>query len=245
MNDSQLQITYEDENIVALYKPQGFHVHPHENPDHRVHKSKVCLYVVRDLIGAYVYPVHRLDVGTSGILVMAKTKTEASRLGQLFQNHEIKKSYWAVVRGVPKEDEGLIEIPLELDSTGELVPASTHYKRVAVVKSTEVIPKSGRPGVFSLMRVIPKTGRFHQIRRHFNRISHPLIGDAQHGDSHNNRFFKEHFNISKLCLWADEIHLPQLGSEDLLTLKSPLPNKWRHISDIFQYHSLGLDADGK
>jgi tRNA pseudouridine65 synthase len=234
MNSLSTQVLYRDENVAAFYKPSGFHVHPHENPIHRVHRSQVLLYQARDLLGQYVYPVHRLDAGTSGVILFALSSAIAKELALKFQNHQVQKTYEVVVRGFIPE-QGFIDLPLELDSTNELVPAHTDFRRLSTVDFPVAVGKRNPTARYSLVQASPRSGRFHQIRRHFGRKAHPVLGDAAHGDSKHNQFFRNELKISGLCLRATHIEVPVSWLSEPLRVRSPICAKWEQIHSLFSY----------
>lgn len=227
-----MDFLYQDEDLVLIDKAPGYHVHPPED-DYPVPRAKICLYRVRDTLKQKIYPVHRLDVATSGLLLFAKSSEAASHLCQQFAAQSVRKTYWAVARGWTPE-EGLIEIPLLSDSSGELLEARTRFHRLATVELPHAVGKRFPQARYSLLRVHPETGRFHQIRRHFNRLSHPLVGDGTHGDSHHNRFFREQLGLPGLCLRSARMELihPRTGRK--LLLRAPLTDKWRKIQELFK-----------
>jgi tRNA pseudouridine65 synthase len=227
-----LSLLYQDEHFIAVNKPSGFHVHPHEDKRNRVPREMICLYHARDMVGKHVYPVHRLDAGTSGVLMFALSSQSASVLCKMFAEQNMQKTYHAVVRGYAPES-GDIELPLELDSTGDLVPAKTSFRRLATVEFPVVIAKKFPTSRYSVVEAKPKTGRWHQIRRHFNRISHPLIGDADHGDCKQNRFFRNELGVPGLCLKAQSLELVHPWSGDTIKIEAPKCEKWEKISQIF------------
>ena len=235
-----MEILFQDDHLVAIDKPQGFHVTPHENPQHRVSRDQVCLYVVRDLIGQWVYPIHRLDAGTSGVVLFALSSEAARRMSEVFQSRAIIKSYRAVARGYVV-DEGEITVPLELDSTGELVDAHTQFKTLKRIELPFAVGKRFPQARYSLVEAQPLTGKFHQIRRHFNRISHPLVGDAVHGDSHHNRFFRETLGIQGLCLQAKSLAFKHPWSGQGIKITAADSEKWKKIQLLFHSES-PLDA---
>ena len=227
---NKVAILQRNKDFVGIYKPAGFHVHPHENPIHRVHRSMTLLYAARDLVGEYLYPVHRLDAATSGVLVFALSKEAAREMSHLFQTQQVEKTYEAVVRGWLHEP-GTVELQLELDSTQELVDARTDYRPL---RRIEVPFPSGRrhpTARYTLLKAWPKTGRFHQIRRHMARISHPLLGDAAHGDSKQNKFFRETFKMPGLCLRAQKISF--VWQNQTVEIESPICARWQKIHEIF------------
>nr|BFD67404.1 tRNA pseudouridine(65) synthase TruC [Bdellovibrio sp. HAGR004] len=227
-----MELLYKDEYFIAVNKPSGFHVHPHENPEHRVSRDKICLYHARRMMKQHVYPVHRLDAGTSGVLLFALSSPAAGQLCKLFSERATHKTYQAVVRGYVKEADD-IQIPLELDSTGDLVEAHSSYKRLATVEFPVAVGKKFPTARYSWVEVTPHTGRYHQIRRHFNRISHPLLGDAVHGDSHHNRFFRTELGVEGLCLKALRLEFTHPWSGEKVSIEAPPCEKWKKIQFLF------------
>jgi tRNA pseudouridine65 synthase len=221
----QLRILYQDERIVAVDKPSGFHVHPPEDERHRIARGSNCLFLLRRQIGSYLYPVHRLDGATSGVLLFALDGEAAAALQQQFQNREITKIYFAMVRGWT-DAEGRIESPL---SGAESV---THFTRIA---TTELPVAVGRyPSTrYSLVHVRPETGRMHQIRRHFEHLRHPLIGDSTYGDGPHNRFFKERIPGSSLFLKAHSIAFTHPSTRKMIRLKAPWNHVWHQAFEMF------------
>ena len=227
---SSFSILYSRSDLVVIDKPAGFHVHRPENQAERVPRHKIILHQLRDQLGMRVYPLHRLDVSTSGVLAFALNPQAASYWAQQFQNHQVEKTYWTVVRGY-LPDEGEINIERELDSTGALVPCKTAYRTLSRLELPEAVGRRHQTARYSWLEVFPKTGRFHQIRRHMNRISHPVIGDATHGDSHHNRFFREKLGIAGLCLRATRLKLPH--PEEIIVIEAGSSPKWKKIEKLF------------
>ena len=231
-NSGPFEILYRDDDLIAIDKPWGFHVHPPENSPVKVPRHKICLPILRDQIGCYLYPVHRLDVATSGVLVWALNSKAASGLNQAFREQQVKKSYQAVVRGFTP-DEFTVDLPLELDSTKELVPARTDFKKIRQIEIEVPVGKKFPTARYTWLRASPQTGRYHQIRRHLNRISNPILGDTDHGDSHHNRFFREKLGISGLCLRSFEIQFKHPNRNENVCIKAGINPKWHKISELF------------
>ncbi len=217
-----------DEDLVAIEKPAGFHVHQPEFPRRRVPDEVTCLSNLRRQIQCYVYPVHRIDVATEGVLIFALNRESAASLCRQFQAGEISKTYFAVVRGWT-DDQGEIDLPLELDSTGVAVESFTRYRTHTRIELPYAVGKRHSSARYSLVEARPETGRFHQIRRHFARLSHPLIGDAIHGDSHHNRFFRAELGLSGLWLKAlsIEFHHPRSGLR--VSVDCPWGPRWQNL----------------
>lgn len=227
-----------EKDFVAIEKPSGFHVHQPEFPRRRVPKNITCLHVLRDQIQTWLYPVHRLDVATEGVLLFALNKESASSLCRQFQQGLVKKTYFAIARGYTL-DQGIIDVPLELDSTGVPVPSLTRYKTHARVELPFAVGKRHSSARYSLIEAFPETGRFHQIRRHMARLSHPLIGDAAHGDSHHNRFFRAELGLPGLWLKAKTIEFMHPISGESVRVESQWTPKWRRA-----FEKLGFDQPG-
>lgn len=232
------QIIFSDDSVLLLHKPPAWFVHPPENPRHRRGlKRRTCVQWLKDQHNIQASPAHRLDVATEGILIFGRTSLATSHLNAQFRNQQVEKTYYAVVRGWLKAEQGQIDIPLESDSAGELTPCLTFYKTLAQIEWPEKVSKRFNTSRYSLLEVRPRTGRWHQIRRHMNRISHPIIGDREHGDSHHNRFFRDRLQIDGLCLWAKELSLQHPVSERTLYFESPISEKWQSIYRLFNFAS--------
>lgn len=202
-----LEILYHDDHLVVIHKPAGLLVHRSMIARQ---ETRFAVQLLRDQIGRHVYPVHRLDRGTSGILVFALEPATASALGSTFEHHGVSKHYLAIVRGHPTE-EGVIDHPLRRQEdpydprhlrTPEeecAQPASTRFRRLATVELPHAVDRYPTSR-YALLLLEPITGRRHQLRRHMKHIAHPIIGDATHGKGIHNRFFATHFGVDRLLL---------------------------------------------
>lgn len=211
-----LPLLHRDARVVAVDKPSGLVVHRSALAGDTVS----CLTVLRRQIRRPVHPVHRLDRGTSGVLLFALDRDAVRALSDAFAGGQVSKSYLALVRGVLPE-EGVIDRPLSEEGTSR--PALTHYRRLA---SVELPRPVGRypTARYSLARVRPATGRRHQIRRHLEGIAHPVIGDVAQGDSKHNRFFREAYGARRLQLHAESLEVPH-PEGGALRLHAPLPGE--------------------
>ena len=200
-----LRIIFQDESLIAIDKPSGLLVH-RSYLDRR--ETRFAVQMLRDQIGRHVHPVHRLDRGTSGVLVFALDKETGSALSAQFQSRSVDKTYLAVVRGHPDES-GSIDHPLvRLRDESEFRPENssnapqdslTHFRCLA---RTELPYRVDRypTSRYSLLELKPETGRQHQIRRHLKHLSHPVIGDTSYGKGRHNRLFEEKFGCRRLLL---------------------------------------------
>ncbi|GAB4107735.1 tRNA pseudouridine(65) synthase TruC [Echinicola sediminis] len=217
----ELPILFEDDHYVAVNKPAGM----------MVHKSSIAMddepvyamQTLRDQIGQKVYPLHRIDRPTSGVLWFAKYSEAVLPLQELFTSKNIKKYYLAVVRGYTKEKEGLIDHPLKKKLKKELQEAQTEYLSLGQVE----IPYQSSPrhetSRYSLVRAYPLTGRMHQIRRHFAHERNYIIGDNTHGDNRQNLFFRTHFHLHHMLLhaWSTQFIHPFTSQPVLVTASLP------------------------
>lgn len=220
----QSAILYRDEHLVAINKPSGMVVHRSA----RIRHAPAALQCLRDLIGQHVYPVHRLDRGTSGVLLFALSSEAARELCLLFRNHQdIAKTYLAVVRGYTDEA-GVIDHPVPNGTTGERKDAVSHYRRLQTVEFP--IPCGPyETARYSLVEVTPETGRYHQIRRHFHHISHPVVGDTTHGDTTHNELFRNHFQLWRLLLMAVKLSFKHPFTGASLTIQTPVDDALMHV----------------
>lgn len=178
------------------------------------------MQLLRDQIGQRIYPVHRLDRGTSGVLVFGKTKEAASVLGEQFRNQKVKKSYLAIVRGFV-EEKGNINYPIAADKGKEAKEALTIYKKL---KQAELQFSVGKypTSRYSLIQAFPQTGRFHQIRKHFSHLRHPIIGDKKHGDVKHNKYFKNVLGLEGLFLHCQEMEFEHPFLKETIKIVAPL-----------------------
>ncbi len=228
-----LKIVLSNEHFVVVRKDWGEHVHQPENHDYWVPLEMVLVSQLKKLLGLKtIYPIHRLDAPTRGLLIFARSAEVASVLNST----SIEKKYFALVRGWTLP-EGLINLELENDTTGDLVSACTEYMCMSQIELPFAVGKKHLTSRYSLLKIQIKTGRYHQIRRHLNRISHPIIGDREHGDSHHNRFFREQLNIPYLCLWALSLKF-KFTNREFSFIDEP-DETWKKIFNLanFQWQS--------
>jgi tRNA pseudouridine65 synthase len=235
-----LTLLHRDDRIALFNKPAGLLVHrswidPLE--------TRFALQMARDQLGQRVYPVHRLDKPTSGVLLFALSPEDATHLTAAFIGGQVRKTYLGVCRGITPA-EGVIDHPL-LEEQDRIDPhrregkdhqdAVTTYRRLG---SVELPFRVGRypTSRYSLVEAQPLTGRRHQIRRHFKHIFHPLVGDVNYGEGRHNRFFRDEFSCHRLLLHAAELTVPHPASGRELTVTAPLDGTF---SDLL--HRLGWE----
>lgn len=209
LQSPDLEILYQDEHFVAVNKTAGLLVHRSWLDSHA---TEFALQKVRDQVGQYVYPIHRLDRPTSGVLLFALNKEAAKAVSLQFEEHQISKHYLAVVRG--HLESGEIDYPLKeiLDKITDKKaqqdkPAQSAFTSYVQCDKTET-PYPVRPypsSRYSLISLFPKTGRKHQLRRHLAHLRHPIVGDTTHGDGKHNKMFRENFDSHRLLLHAFQL----------------------------------------
>jgi len=228
-------VVYQDESLVAIHKPAGWLVHRSALD---ADESVVVLQHLGEQLGRYLYPVHRLDKATAGLLMFAFSSAVARKIQQSFSAQDVKKTYIALVRG--HLGAGVVEHALsdkaEQRRAGNPVknrewvgkPATTHYRSLL---RAEVPIACGRysSSRYSLVSLQPQTGRRHQLRRHMKHISHPIIGDTSYGQGTHNRLFRQHFNCHRLLLTAVHLELPHPVTDKPLLLHSDIDADYKRV----------------
>jgi tRNA pseudouridine65 synthase len=216
-----LEIIYEDETYVAINKPNGLLVHRTRIAEE---KKEFALQMLRDQLGYQVYTIHRLDRGTSGVLLFSKTAEAASPIVKAFEEKQVDKVYYAIVRGYTPEADS-IDSPIKPDKDHKhRAPqdALTHYTRLATVELPIPVGRYNTAR-YSLVRVKPETGRMHQIRKHFAHIRHYIVGDRRHGDWRHNQMFREQLQVPYMLLHSAELALKHPYLDQELRLQAGLP----------------------
>lgn len=221
------RVLYSDSQLIAIDKPEGMHVHPPEDPTYRPPDSQIVLFQLRDQIGKYLYPVHRLDFATSGVLIFALSSSSARDIASLFEQRKVEKNYQAVVRGWPTNNSGEVQVPLS-NEAGVLQEAFTRYECQRKMRLLVSVGKRHPEARYSHLTLRPKTGRFHQLRRHCARLTHPIVGDSDHGDLYHNRFFRDQLKIPGLCLRATEL---VVGG---IQITAANDEKWDRVDRLFK-----------
>ena len=222
-DEGPLEILYQDERYVAVRKPAGMLVH---RTTIDTGETRIALQLLRDQLGQKVYPIHRLDRPTSGILLFALDPQSLAALAAQFENRRVRKRYLAVARGHAPES-GVIDYPLARftdddarEKSDQTQEAITRYVRLA---ASELPYPTDRYETtrLSLLELWPLTGRRHQLRRHLAHISHPIIGDTRHGDSKLNIAAREHSNIQRLLLAATDLWFEHPFTQAEVHLRCP------------------------
>jgi tRNA pseudouridine65 synthase len=204
---TSIDVIYEDDAIVVVDKPSGLSVHRGDDQG-----STFALNLTRDAVSRWVYPVHRLDRATSGVLVFALSSEHARRLHDSFSSREVQKKYLALVRGKPPAH-GVIDSPMEKREGGPKVDATTEYETLFMSDLARL----------SLVAVQPRTGRRHQIRRHLRRINHPVAGDVRYAKGAENRFYRVELGLYRLALHAQRLSFEHPATGECVAFESDIP----------------------
>ncbi len=224
-----LEIIYQDDYLIAINKPHGL----------LVHRSKIAndakefaLQLLRDQIGRQVNPVHRLDRKTGGVLLFAFDKEVEIAMQKQFQETLVDKHYLAIVRGyTPPEME--IDYPLAKEN-GTIQEAQTRF--ITLQQSEIAIAIGQHPtSRYSLVEANPRTGRMHQIRKHFAHIFHPIIGDRPHGCNKQNRFFKDHFEMNTMMLHASKLSFTHPVTEQKISIEANVQSEFQRTLNLLNF----------
>ncbi len=220
-----LPILYRDDHLVAVHKPAGLLVHRTQLDRH---ETRFAVQLLRDQIGRRVWATHRLDKGTSGVLLFALDPETAGLIGRQFEAGTVEKTYVAVVRGHPPET-GLIDHPLsrpadDYESAAAdrpSQPAVTRFRRLACFELPCRVDRY-LTSRYAYLELHPETGRRHQLRRHLKHIAHPIIGDATYGKGRHNRLFAELFGQPRLLLACTRLVWRHPVDGRLVDVKTPV-----------------------
>jgi tRNA pseudouridine65 synthase len=234
-----LPVLYRDDWLVVIDKPTGLLVH--RSPvDAR--ETRFAVQMLRDQLGRHVYPVHRLDKGTSGALVFALDPATARTMSEGFARATVGKAYLALVRGWPDERREIDHAlrPVEDDvlqaSRSEVQAARTSFARLATFEIPHRVDRYPTSR-YALLRLHPHTGRRHQLRRHLAHLSHPIVGDSTYGKGAHNRLFARLFGVRRLMLACVQLEFPHPVTQQLLRVDAPLAGDFAAV-----LRALGYDA---
>jgi len=227
-NHIAFEILFKDEYYVAINKPPGYIVH---RSSIAMNAPLVVLQLLRDQLGQRVYPVHRLDRKTSGILIFALDSESNKHLGKQFAEHQVTKEYKAIVRGWTDEN-GFIDYDL-VNESGKSQSAQTSYETLS---KYEIDMPSGKfqTSRYSEVRLQPKTGRMHQLRKHMSHIYHPIIGDRPHGCNKQNRIWKQRFGMDTMMLHAEKLAFTHPFSKKEISIEAPFFEEYERVKEILE-----------
>jgi tRNA pseudouridine65 synthase len=227
----KIEIVFEDDVLMAVNKPNNFLIH--QSHYARNILEITLLQKLESQVGYPVYPLHRLDRKTSGILLLLKDKSQVAKFQELFSSNTIQKTYYAIVRGFSPKG-GEINSPVKEDDTGVYKEALTIFETLAQIELP--IPVNlHNTSRYSLVKLIPHTGRMHQLRKHMNKINHPILGDPKYGDRFHNRMFEKEFGTTYLLLHAHQIEFIHPITQHKMKLVAEFTDTWKMLLNRFSW----------
>jgi len=220
-----IEIIYEDSDIIVVNKPKGMVVHPaNGNPDGTL--VNAIMAICKDSlsgIGGEIRPgiVHRIDKDTSGLLIVAKNDNAHVKMSEQIKNHEVKKTYIALVRGVFKENEATIDMPIGR-STSDRKKMAVNKNGKNAITHIKVLKRFDK---YTLLQVNIETGRTHQIRVHLSHIGYPIVGDYTYSNG------KNEFDVIGQCLHAQKLEFKHPITQKDMCLEAELPQYFKDILD--------------
>ena len=231
MQTDPLEILFQDDHFVVIHKPPGLLVH---RTTLASQATRFLLQELRDQIGRRVYPVHRLDRATSGVLLFGLSADAARRVSVEFGSAD--KEYLAVVRGWVANS-GRIDHPVTDRDSGKVTrSAITRFRALTKIELPVAIDRYPTSR-YSLVAVHPETGRRHQIRQHFKHLSHHLIGDTTYGNGKHNRYFREVLRLPGLLLLAQRLTFDHPYTEERMTVRCNTDETWTKVFELFRRSS--------
>ncbi|MBI5917644.1 MAG: pseudouridylate synthase [Bacteroidetes bacterium] len=222
-----LEIIFQDSHLIAINKPHGLLVH--KSPI-AADATEFAVQQLRNQIGAKVFPAHRLDRKTSGVLLFTLSPTVNSLMQVQFAEHKVEKTYTAIVRGFTPED-GLIDYPLK-NENGVEQEALTRFETLAHAELP--VPFGQHPtSRYSLLKLVPQTGRHHQLRKHLAHILHPIIGDRPHGCNKQNKLWKEKWEMTTMLLHAVSLEFEHPVSGEKIKIEAGYHAEFQRVLAIF------------
>ena len=242
-----LQILYQDETCVVVNKPAGMLMHRSWLDKH---ETTFVMQSLRDQLGRHVYPIHRLDRPTSGAVLFALDSESARAYCQQFEQGSVSKRYLAVVRGYLL-DSGVVDYPLKVrfDDVADKYanrdkppePAITQYRCLATTEQDFVSAKRYPTSRYSLVELVPITGRKHQLRRHMTHLFHPIVGDTTYGDTAQNRAMSHHVGSGRLLLHAHSLSFnAEHGRVEVI---APLDDEFGAVVERFAWVNVISNSD--
>ncbi|MEM9549429.1 MAG: pseudouridine synthase [Bacteroidota bacterium] len=231
------EILFQDADLIAINKPPGYLVH---RSSIARNATQIVLQELRDQLGQRIYPVHRLDRKTSGVLLFSLHADFVKPLGQLFEKKQIQKEYMAIVRGWT-EAEGIIDYELTNDR-GKKQDAVTRYQ---TKRHFEIDLPFGKfmTSRYSEVKLMPETGRMHQLRKHMSHIFHPILGDRPHGCNKQNRLWKYKFDMDTMMLHALRLSFKHPETNQIIEIEAPFFDEYQRVKRILEERSIFWDND--
>lgn len=218
----EIETVYEDEWLKIVNKPSNLIVH-HSKYARNLDELSLCQLLNDTAIK--IHPIHRLDRKTSGLIIFAKNKTIIPLFQDLFDRQAVKKKYIALVRGFINDD-GSLDYPIRADEETVYKAAETQYKKLHQFELNIPVPPYPTAR-YSIVELRPQTGRMHQLRKHMNKFSHPIIGDPKYGNRHHNHMFIDQLAISNLFLHAETLEFVHPKTQKTILVKAKFPEFWK------------------
>ncbi|WP_167612773.1 RluA family pseudouridine synthase [Maribellus sediminis] len=224
----EIKAIYQDEHLIVVDKPVDLPVHKNDfMPNDAAYLTKL----VGDMTGKWIYNVHRLDSKTSGVIVLVFSSEVAHEMTLKFERKEVVKTYHAVVQGNPGN--GIFDKKVVVKKKSKFKkPASTRYETLRTV-STNLSYKEKEQVELSLVKVMPETGRWHQIRQHFAQNHNDILGDSHHGDFTLNKLVSADTDIRRLFLHASSLEFQHPVSGEALRFEAELPQEFKVVLDHY------------
>lgn len=225
-------ILYRDDDCIAIAKRHSIHVHHSMLSPHEIS----CMPILRDQIGAYVYPIHRIDRATSGIVLFALSQEALTSFNEMMWSGGMRKTYHAIIRGWM--DDVICDSPIAIDE--KIHEAETHFR--SVKQSEMEYPSQQFPNTrISLVEAELKTGRRHQIRKHCAHLRHPIAGDVRYGDGKFNMLFRTHHDIHRLMLFATSLQFIHPITQKEIAIKYDPRHEDAALDSFCDYHGFNFD----
>ena len=228
-DSTPLDILYQDDYLIAINKPHGLLVHKSSIANDT---DQFAVQILRDQLGQRVYPLHRLDRKTAGILLFALQEELNGVMQKQFSENRIKKQYQAIVRGYTPDDME-IDYPLKRDD-GTVQEAFTRFRTLKRVEAPFSVGKHPTSR-YSHILLMPESGRMHQLRRHMAHVFHPIIGDRPHGCNKQNKFFLDHFGMNTMLLHASKLDFIHPVTQLSVSIEAEFQPEFRRM-----YQTLGF-----
>lgn len=227
-----IEILHEDDYCILVSKPNNVLVHHAHHSRNKIDEASLLQLLEQQGVEK-CYPVHRLDRKTSGIILLAKKTEYVSKFQALFNNQQIEKTYYGVIRGWAPELR-VIDSPVKGRDADVYKDAETHVKLLETT-TLNIAVRPYRSSRYSMVELKPKTGRLHQLRIHLNKISHPLINDPKYGDKNHNMMYEREFGWDKMFLHAGSLKFKHPFTDQNLFFAAEFPEDWKSLFSEFKW----------
>jgi tRNA pseudouridine65 synthase len=223
---TEADICYIDDYLVAISKPHGLLVH---RTSIAADEDVFALQLVRDLVGRTVYPVHRIDRKTYGVLLFAFAPETVRELKLAWESQSVTKCYQAYVRGWVHGDDTITHTIK--NHAGKKLSATSSYKAVQHYE-IDLPHRDHKTSRYSLVHLSPITGKTHQLRQLMNHLRHPILGDRPHGCNKQNRLWLQHYQLSTMMLWAESLSFTHPAINEDIHISCGPSQDWQRVTDI-------------